>query len=89
MVFPEEPKSHRSHFIDHTPRTLPICFILQNKELLENRNSRKNRWDEFLKGQYQNCDEIDKDFNEQVERLKTHYDELENKLGYSTKTQHD
>ena len=69
--------------------TLLIYFILQNKELLENRKSRKNRWDEFLQGQYQNCDEIDKDFNEQVERLKKHYDELEDKLGYSTKTLHD
>ena len=69
--------------------TLLIYFTLQNKELLENRKSRKNRWDEFLQGQYQNCDEIDKDFNEQVEHLKTHYDELEDKLGYSTKTLHD
>ncbi|CAG2209819.1 BLOC1S5 [Mytilus edulis] len=55
-----------------------------NKQLLQNRASRKERWDEFLKKQYHNCDEIDTDFNQQVERLKTHYEDLEDKLGYST-----
>ncbi|XP_071143868.1 biogenesis of lysosome-related organelles complex 1 subunit 5-like [Mytilus edulis] len=58
--------------------------LLENKQLLQNRASRKERWDEFLKKQYHNCDEIDTDFNQQVERLKTHYEDLEDKLGYST-----
>ena len=51
--------------------------------MIGNRKSRKQRWDSFLEGQYHNCDEIDRDFNEQVDRLKTHYDDLEEKLGYS------
>lgn len=56
--------------------------IFENKTLVENRKSRKERWEAYLQGQYQNCDEIDRDFNEQIELVKSRYVELEENLGY-------